>query len=131
MADKDMITEEEYAEWQKRQERRFWIIIKTIIWIVVLSPGIWLLLTHYQHGDLKIYLDHDAYTKYEDEKYTRIYATRYTWWGLGKDKIYQIKAINGKWHIRESGKPNAKWTLMYFDDLGMDIDYVSEPPYPR
>ena len=81
------------------------------------------------NGDLEIHLDHNAYAEYEDETYTRIYATKYTWWGLGPDKHYEIKAIKGKWHMRERGK--TKWTLMDFDGLGMVDADMPEPPYPR
>ena len=80
-------------------------------------------------GDLEIYLDHNAYAEYDDETYTRIYATKYTWWGLGPDKYYEIKAIKGKWHIREHSK--TKWTLMDFDGLGMVDAYIPEQSYPR
>lgn len=81
------------------------------------------------NGDLEIHLDHNAYAEYEDETYTRIYATKYTWWGLGPDKYYEIKAIKGKWHIRERSKTN--WTLMDFDGLGMAESDISEPFYSR
>ena len=80
------------------------------------------------HGDLEIYLDHNSYTEIREERYTRIYATRHTYWGLGPDRHYEIKAINGLWHIREHGED--KWTLMDFS-LGMYEVEASESFYSR
>ena len=118
-----------FTEWLK--EDFYPHLSATLILVLLLVVLIGLPLAVPLNGDLKIYLDHNAYAEYEDERYTRIYATKYTWWGLGPDKHYEIKAIRGKWHIRESGNRNAKWTLMDFDGLGMVDAEMPELPYPR
>ena len=91
------MTNEEHYDKSAREEKSYrqtWRILKVVITIICLTPGMWLLLSHYKDGDLEIYLEYNA-------EHTAIYASKYTWWGLGADKHYEIKAIKGQWHIRE------------------------------
>lgn len=90
---------------EERKDRRMWTVVKVIAWIICLMPGMWLLLDHYKDGRLEIYLDYRA----EDAV---IYATKYTWWGLGQDKHYEIRTIRDQWHIRERNT-NEKWSPIY------------------
>ena len=116
--------------WAVEEAIKKWIRVSgSLALIIVIGLLLFLMYGPRLHGDIEIYLDHNAYAEYEDETYTRIYATKYTWWGLGPDKYYEIKAIKGKWHIRERSKTN--WTLMDFDGLGMAESDISEPFYSR
>ena len=68
-----------------------------IIFLFILTPFI----IYLREGGLEVRLDQNA----------EIYATKYTWWGLGPDKEYYLKKIKGTWHIRERGFP--EWKPIY------------------
>ena len=75
------------------------------------------------NGDLEIHINNN-----EERAY--VYATKYTWWGLGPTKHYELKSIRNKWHIRERG--TTKWIEIDFYGSPMDIVAdMPEPPYPR
>lgn len=110
-------------------QRRCWIFSGVIVFLICLAPGIWLVLDHYKYGDLKIHLVHDAYTEYKGIRYTKIYAVRHTYWGLGANQYYEIIAIKGEWHIKERDNPKDRWRPMwYFNGKEMDV-YALEHHY--
>ena len=116
-------------EWAVEEAIKKWIRVSgCLALIIVIGFMLFLMYGPRLHGDLEIYLDHNSYTEIREERYTRIYATRHTYWGLGPDRHYEIKAINGLWHIREHGED--KWTLMDFS-LGMYEVEASESFYSR
>ena len=105
---KKAISKEEYREARVEREkserqtmRIFWVGLS----IVLLSPWLWLGLDEYKDGDLEIYLE------YRGES-AIICASKYTWWGLGESKHYEIAAIKGQWHIRTLYS-REEWSPIY------------------
>ena len=109
------MTNEEYEQERqlhKKMDRIGKRVINIVILLFVLTPFI----IHIREGDLQIHLDYNA----------KIYATKYTWWGFGPDKMYSLKEIKGEWYIRERGFPD--WEPIYFD-IGIG-GFIPEQSFP-
>ena len=110
--------------WAVEEAIKKWVRVSgSLALIIVIGFLLFLMYGPRLHGDLEIHIS-------SNEERAYVYATKYTWWGLGPTKHYELKVLENRWHIRPYG--SREWIEIDFYGDPMDIaGYVPEVPYPR